>query len=553
MRKDAAEVPGTQWKFTRRAALVGAAAGGSALLAGGLSGPAIAAAPDMKLTFEGPLPVTAASKPFGTAMDGGAREALARRYGYIEEEYLVSGVADVFGPGTKSPVSPALDAMDVIAALQALSQRVDVAVPFATRLIVLRPADMGKFSEVVHLNPFHNLSGYTGVERNLLRNGDVWMGMEVNSGTRFGVEERPSGGIANLRSFDPGRYGKLSIPAGKPADWPDLTGNQLGEAYKTINFGRRVDGKKRESELRIFLQEISRSYAQAPDIMIKMTEALRSNAPGNPLHGHKVRRIYTSGASGQSTILCPFVNYHHERARDLLGHVPFDGYMIKVGQIPTHRPSGAAFVGVMSEAEVVAVKPAHLVGYADSEEPMYRYYEIAGVGHGLTSRPNAAERIGKLVPKGVSGISDIEGATQFQPYDKVSVPVVWGMWRNIYDYVENGVSMPRAPRVDRDPSASDGIARDRFGNATGGLRLPWLDFPDARYVGAISDENPLEGGMQPFGEAQLAKLYGSPAVYSKKVDARLEQMVRERWIEARDIPVMRLRGVSPALALGYEG
>src|SRR5262249_18580360 len=148
---------------------------------------------------------------------------------------------------------------------------------------------------VVHVIPWHNVDGTTYAERNLMRNGDVWIGLEVNSGTRFGVEERPSGGIANLLRYDAKRYGKLKIPAGLTTDWLDLQPGKLGEAFKTINFGQNGEAH------RYFLQEISRSYAQAPDIMTKVTEALRSNAPGNPLYGHEVRRIYTNGRSGQST------------------------------------------------------------------------------------------------------------------------------------------------------------------------------------------------------------------------------------------------------------
>ena len=94
--------------------------------------------------------------------------------------------------------------------------------PFTTRVAVLMPADMAKFSGIVHLIPFHNVDGTTYTEKNLMRNGDVWMGLEVNSGTRFGVEERASGGVTHLRNFNPGRYGRMSIPAGLPTDWPDL-------------------------------------------------------------------------------------------------------------------------------------------------------------------------------------------------------------------------------------------------------------------------------------------------------------------------------------------
>jgi hypothetical protein len=371
------------------------------------------------------------------------------------------------------------------------------------------------------------------------------MGLEVNGGTRFGVEEQLSGGIVNLKKFDSRRYGELSIPAGLASDWPELQPGRLGEAFKHIAFMKMTDPSN------IFRQEISRSYAQAPDIMTKMSEALRRNAPGNPLYGHQVRYVYTAGRSGQSTILQPYVDYHHEAARQQLGHVPFDGYQIRVGSMPTSRPTGSVLMIVLSEAEAQSVTPAMLPRLADTDDPMFRYYEISGMGHGLTGRPNVSSTIGSVVPKGVQGISDIGGKTVYQPFNKVSLPLQWAMWRNLYDWVEKGIPMPRAPRIDRDASAPDGLARDRFGNATGGLRTPWMDYPDARYVGIIQENNPLEGGMMPFSEARMKELYGSDAAYQKKLETALQAMAHDRWILEEDIPLMRARGVSPALAIGY--
>jgi hypothetical protein len=125
------------------------------------------------------------------------------------------------------------------------------------------------------------------------------------------------------------------------------------------------------------------------------------------------------------------------------------------------------------------------------------------------------------------------------------------MWVNVYRWVDKGVPMPRAPRIERDPKAPDGLARDKFGNALGGLRMPWMDEPDAHYIGQISEKNPLEGGMQPFSEDRMKELYGSREAWLKRIDARLQTMADNHWIDARDIPLMRMRGATPALALGF--
>lgn len=532
------------WQSTRRTVLRGGAAMCGVVLAG-LSGRSGAQAGPALPSFKGPIPVTAGSRPWGSIMDGGAREALAKHYDCVEEEYFLSGVANVYGPATAP--APGLSPLDYAKQLRALSTLMRPDIPFTTRAIMVRPRDLGRFSGVVHLAPLHNLDGTTYAEKNLMRNGDVWIGLEVNGGTRFGVEERPSGGIANLKNYDAQRYGELDIPAGLPSDWPDLQPGRLGEAFKKLNFGHP------DANHEIFRQEISRSYAQAPDIMTKMAEALRSNTPGNPLFGHKVRRVYTAGRSGQSTILAPYIDFHHEAARVRFGRVPFDGYMIRVGAWPAHRPTGSVLVIVLSEAELRNLPSSVVSELADTDDPMFRYYEIPGVGHGLTARPNVSGGIGQVVPKGVQGISDIEGHSDYQPYDHISLPVIWAMFQAMREWVDKGVPMPKAARVVRDSKAPDGIARDRFGNAVGGLRLPWMDEPDARYVGVISEKNPLEGGMIPFGDAQMRQLYGSKQAYQARIDARLNQMARDRWIAAEDIPLMRQRGISPALALGFDG
>ena len=532
----------------RRAMLAGTAAICGAGLAQSWPAPALAAtaATATPLRFSAPVPVTATSVPWGTAMDGGAREALVRRYAYVEEEFFVSGVAAVYGPGGETRHSPGQSHNDFAAQLRPLAKMMRDAVPFTTRAAMLRPADMRKFSGVVHLIPWHNLDATTYVEKNLLRGGDVWIGIECCGGTRFGVEEKPSGGVANLKGFNPQRYAALSLPSGEPSDWPDLQPGRLGEAFKSINFGRP------DADHNIFRQEISRSYAQGPDILTQAAELLRQGGPTSPLAPHEVRRIFTAGRSGQSTILQPYVQFHHAAARARLGHVPFDGYMIRVGAMPTNRPAGSVLVLVQSEAEAKGIGPAELATLTDSDDPMFRYYEIAGVGHGITARPNVSGTIGTVVPKGVQGISDVAGHSDYEPYDKISLPLVWGMWRNIHAWLDKGVPMPRSARIERDAAAPGNLARDRFGNAKGGIRLPWMEYPDAEYVGVISPKNPLEGGMKHFDEAKMRELYGSRRAWQAHMWVHLRRLARERWISAVDIPLMMRRGVTPALALGDE-
>ncbi|MDG2004174.1 MAG: alpha/beta hydrolase domain-containing protein [Novosphingobium sp.] len=531
---------------SRRTVLVAAGTlAGAALL--GTAGCRKVVQPDAK--FTGPIPVGPGSVPWGSAMDGGARQGLLKHYDYVEEEYFLSGSCAVYGPAGTVEEGADLSPMEYPNLLKPLGKKMRSGVPYKTRATVLRPREMDKFSGVVHMIPLHNLNGTSRVEKNLLRGGDVWIGLEVCGGTRFGVEERPSGGVANLLRYNSERYDGLRLPSGKPEDWPDLQPGRLGEAFKNMDFGKR-DGEHSKTHA-IFRQEISRSYAQGPDIMSDAAALIRQGGADSPLGDHPIRWILTSGSSGQSTVLQPYIDYHHDAATQRYGRVPYDGYMIRVGSMPASRPQGSALVLVQSEAEALDLSADYIDRYKDTDDPKFRYYEIPGVGHGLSARPKVSSRIGGVVPEGIHGISDTGGASQYEPYDKISLPVIWGMWANMVEWLDKGTPMPRSDRITRDPASPDGIARDDFGNAKGGIRLPWMDHPDARYVGVISENNPLEGGMMRFSEPQMKELYGSDEAWRAKLTESLQQLAKQRWIADEDIPLMLERGVTPALALGF--
>jgi hypothetical protein len=127
------------------------------------------------------------------------------------------------------------------------------------------------------------------------------------------------------------------------------------------------------------------------------------------------------------------------------------------------------------------------------------------------------------------------------PYDKINMPLVWGVWENIYDWIEKGIPMPHAKPITLDPQQSDGIARDQYGNAKGGIRTPWVEVPDATYISRISKNSPLTAGMRRFDDAQMRKLYGSRKKYVQLVDQHIDQLIRDRWIRSEDAVLMRLR------------
>jgi hypothetical protein len=465
-----------------------------------------------------------------------------KKFDYVEEEYFLFGYANIYGPGVRVVnMESNVAAIEKIKPLGGLAQ---AQMPYATRLLMVRPRDNAKFSGRVHAYVFHNLIAQVSVERNLLRAGDTVLGLEGCSGTRFGPLETPSGGIAHLHKVNLERYRDLHFSYASPLAWPDLKPGKLAEAFKTMDFGSA------NASSGVFLQEISRSYAQAPDVITQLAHALKSNNSALPFEG-KVKRLFSFGASGGTTILQPYIDLHHNAGMMPDGRPPFDGYLVMVGRLPDTRPNGAVLVYMESENEFITGISMGRSYPPDTDNPPFRIYQIPGAGHTISAplpEVTAAQAgtelrdVAKVVPEGIVGLSDRGEAPQdVLPYDKINTPIIWGLWNNIYKWIERGVPMPRSPRITRDPNDPDGIARDEHGNALGGLRTPWVEVPDATYLPKFSQKNPLRAGLRPFSNEKMKDLYGSRERYLQLVNEKIDQMVRDWWVMPEDADLMRLK------------
>lgn len=136
---------------------------------------------------EGPLPISATSYPFGAA-DHTRTPSDLKAAGYVEEEFLFSGQANVYDwPEPGAAVVRTANA------------------PYTTRVLVRRPADRATFSGTViveMLNPsnlFDLNIGWAMSNAQMVRNGDAWVG----------ITAKPVA-IASLKAFNPTRYASLS-------------------------------------------------------------------------------------------------------------------------------------------------------------------------------------------------------------------------------------------------------------------------------------------------------------------------------------------------------
>jgi len=71
--------------------------------------------------------------------------------GYVEEEYIVAGRANLY-----CPARPDADPYDRYAGeLFGVVEKADV--PYRTRVLVRRPKDPSRFNGTVHIEPLHNV------------------------------------------------------------------------------------------------------------------------------------------------------------------------------------------------------------------------------------------------------------------------------------------------------------------------------------------------------------------------------------------------------------
>ena len=308
----------------------------------GAQGPHSATTPVPKVT--GPIAVTQDSRPFLGA-DHDLPPVDLGKLGYVEEEFLVSGAANVYdwaADGTISVKTPNA--------------------PYTTRILVRRPASAGRFSGAVVVEPlfparrwdWSMMWGYS--HDYFVEHGDAWVGVTL------------PGSVAGLQKFNPARYASLSFKNPTP-DVTCATGRGAATASDT------------EEGLRW-------------DMLSQVGALLKSNGTGRPLNGLRVQALYLTTQGGDLTT---YMNAIHPHATIENGKPVYDGYVAKapfnaarINQCaaapgpgdPRHavKNVGVPVVAVAAQGEVLTTYGTRR---PDNDDPTdrYRLYEVAGAGH----------------------------------------------------------------------------------------------------------------------------------------------------------------------------
>jgi hypothetical protein len=480
-----------------------------------LAAPAVAKTPLPSVV--GPLPVTANSYPFGAADHQLVPEDLSRQ-GYVEEEYLVSGKANVYDwPASGPAVVRTPDA------------------PYTTRVLVRRPANPHRFSGnvvVEMLNPsnlFDLNIGWALMHDQFMRRGDVWVG----------ITAKPIDVVA-LKTFNPQRYGSLSLANPLP----------LSDPRNCTDIQTVVD----PPELRSRTTEDGLIW----DIYSQVGAWLKSGAASNPLtYGHRhslVQEAYGFGYSQTGGYLIDYSNAINPLVVGSDGRPIYDGYLVGVacgafvGTVPINQCSpnptdrdprdprgriqdvGVPVIQVMSQSD-------YLFGI-DSRRPdgnspldQYRHYEMAGAAHATpdeleySAAPADIIKAGRAIPAS----SCDEGPRSRFPS---SIHFDAAM-SNLNLWVRYGIKPPPG----RDINVVNGApVLDQFGNVTGGLRSPFVDVPTSTWFGSSTGPGFcfIVGHEVPFGEATLQAVYPTHGAYVRGVIRDVLNLVAQRYLTLAD-------------------
>jgi hypothetical protein len=451
-------------------------------------------------TVSGPLPSSEASHPFGAAAYQMVPEDLSKS-GYVEEEYLVSGVANVYKWDAAGPAEV----------------RTPNA-PYTTRILVRRPSSPARSSGnaiVEMLNPSNQMDlniGWSLMREHMMRRGDTWVGITI----------RPIA-VDALKQFDPVRYGPVSFadplpPAERPCT---ITG-----------------------------AEANQERGLAWDMNSQVGAWIRSNAATNPLRG-AIDRVYGFGYSQTGGYLNTYANAIHKLATLDGGAPVFDGYFITVagggfvGMTPINQCVPAPPVGdprretgnlgvpimrAMSLSDFVGGIAARRPD-SDTPEDPYRHYEVAGMGHAspfelyYSARPADMVKAGRVPPP----MNCNEG-----PRSRFPTNVAFdAMLDNLDRWSRTGIAPPRAEWIQR---VGNTTVVDEHGNVVGGVRSPYVDVPTSTWFGTATGASFcfIAGYERPFSAEKLAQLYPTKADYVAKVEASTRALVAQRFITEED-------------------
>jgi hypothetical protein len=420
--------------------------------------------------------------------------------GYVTEEYFFEGEAVRFEPTPGSELGD--DGR--------WSLRVAGSAPFRSRLVVVRPSDPERFTGTVVVNWLNVSAGIElgSADGDEHLSGCAWVGVSAQKvgidgfgGSSEYAAEAERLPVGPLKRWEPERYGSLVHPG------DEYSFDIFTQAVRVVSGrGGPVDG---------------------PD----------------PLAGLQVERVLATGASQSAIRLQSYLN----GVQPLEGLV--DGFLLTVpfGAGTTFEPSSPELpmgsviptrvrddsqVPVMllnSETETTSIQPVR-----QHDTDRFVHWEVAGAPHAYMPG----------FPPAPVGEGRVPNTLSYAPISEAAL-------RHMLRWLRGGQAPPSQPRIEFAGQPAQ-IARDRFGNALGGIRLPEMAAPIAEYCGLGDGPGPfgwLFGWARLFSEEELASLYPSRQAYEDAYVRAVEECVAAGVVREQDGPSLKSQAAGVAATL----
>lgn len=409
-----------------------------------------------------------------------AQEQAVAALAYVFEEYFVSGTAG--------------------------------GAPYKVRMLVARPADLGQFSGQVLVEPKHPL----GIPF-------IWNFTRLYLAPRGHVAVELSTFIQNLgalQAFNPERYGDLQLLV-------DPMSPTAGPSPQT-----------------------SEIFAQVGRLLKSDRTPLPSRRPPPPFDScderfvrkrcnrREVLTLYMTGHSMSAGPSWTYMNSVHARLRLEDGAPIYDGFFPETSRTAArmgpYPDVDVPTVAINSQLEVEEIFARDGIDYRkpDSDErgQQFRLYEVAGMPHN-PARTNPL----------------FQAETCDLPLNRFTYTAMVSLTLDhLIRWVVDGVKPPRAARISVPGGPGTPIELDEHGNAVGGVRTTWVDVPVATLSPLNTDTAPpanpfcgVFGSQVPFSAEKLRDLHRNHRIYVKRVNKRLDKLIRKGWYLREFAPELR--------------
>ncbi|HLG86761.1 MAG TPA: alpha/beta hydrolase domain-containing protein [Alphaproteobacteria bacterium] len=395
--------------------------------------------------------------------------------GYVEQEFFVEGMARSFAP--KGGAALSSDGLWEVTPGERHH--------YKTRMLVRRPVDPARFNGTVVVEWLQSHPGaafdkdvyWIWTRAEILRDGFAWVGVSADRNAVGGHPPDSQDPYPDLVRWDPQRYGTLDIPD------EDIGYDIFTEVARLVGPARIVHGV-------------------------------------DPLAGLKVTHIISGSASAATGRVITYIN-----ALQPIENA-FDGFVLHARMDSTSRPLVAgvaqpAVVRIRSDLKVPVIVTNNEVealrGYAarQPEGRLYRLWETAAAPHINVYWNDYFE---KVMQRDFTARSPLCQAGNDLPNQAVENAALW--WLNRW---VRGMGEPPSFAPISISGPPDAIERDSAGVAKGGIRLPQIVVPAARY----STKCP---GVVPMTAAEFSNLYPTRNDYLAKFREAVAQGVKAGFL-----------------------